>query len=57
MLGPTALILYSYAASERQAWIRMCRRIAKRDGVPIGTVTEIFDGTRGNYEIKEEPKP
>jgi len=55
MLGNTALILYAYAVSKEQAWIRMCRRIAKRDGVKIGTVTDIFDGTKGNYTIEREP--
>ncbi len=49
-----SIIEYSWAVSERQAWLRMCRRIAMRDGVSPGSVMSIFDGKKDNYEIKIE---
>lgn len=49
-----AIIEYSWASSQRQAWLRMCRRIAKKDGVSAGTVMSLFDGSKNNYEITIE---
>lgn len=50
----SARIEYAYAFSERQAWVVMCRRIAKKDGVSPGMVMAIFDGSRDNYRITIE---
>lgn len=37
-IGNTASVLYAYASSEKQARVILCRRIAKKDGVPFGAV-------------------
>lgn len=48
-VGHGVVILYAYAYTERQAWMVMCRRIAKHDGVPIGAVMDTAD-----YSITKE---
>jgi hypothetical protein len=50
----SAVILYRRAASKRQAWLIMCRFMAKRDGVDPRVVMGLFDGSRDNYEITVE---
>ena len=46
---------YAYAYTKKQAWLVMCKRIAKKQGVIPSMVTAYFDGTKDNFEIKEEP--
>jgi len=53
-LNCTVRTMYAYAYTERQAWATMCRRIAKADGVSIGAVMALFDGSRENYRINIE---
>ena len=50
----TAIILYTYAHTERQAWFVFCRRLAKKHSVKLQMVTTLFDGSKDNYEIKME---
>lgn len=50
----SAVILYAYALTEKQAWLVMCRRLAKRHGVNLKTVMGLFDGSKQNYEINCE---
>ncbi len=47
-------ILYAYAASKKQAWLVMCKRMAKKQGVIPSIVMNYFDGSRPNYEITIE---
>ncbi len=42
-IGNTASVLYAYANTEKQAKFVMCRRIAKKDGVPFGAVMNSAD--------------
>jgi hypothetical protein len=46
------LILYTFAYSERQAWLRFCKRMAKMDGVHPSEVMALFKD--GNYTISKE---
>lgn len=48
------LIMYCYAYTERQAWLNFCRRISNKHGVNIGSVMDVFNGERENYEITIE---
>lgn len=50
----SAIIMYAYAYTERQAWSIFCQRLAKRDGVHPSAVYGIFDGSRDNYQITIE---
>jgi len=50
----TAKVMYAYANTERQAWLVFCKRLAEKDDVHPSVVMGLFDGTRDNYEIKEE---
>ena len=50
----TAVVLYRYAHTERQAWLQMCRSLARKDGVPPSVVLCLFDGSRDNFEITIE---
>lgn len=43
---------YIYAFSEKQAWLNMCRRIAKKRDDPINLVISYFDGSQKNYKIE-----
>ncbi len=43
-----------HAYSERQAWLILCRRIAKKQRVTPQMTMNYFDGSRPNYEIKKE---
>ena len=42
-VGNTVSVLYAYAHTEKQAKVVMCRRIAKKDGVPFGAVMSSAD--------------
>jgi hypothetical protein len=46
--------LYKCAYSKRQAWLTMCREIAKKQGVDPFMVINYFDGSMENYSIEEE---
>jgi len=50
----TAIVLYRYANSKRQAWLVMCRFLAEKDGVHPSVVMGLFDGIQDNYEITIE---
>jgi hypothetical protein len=50
----SARIEYTYANSCKQAWLIICRRLAKKDGVDPRMVMGLFDGSRNNYEITVE---
>ena len=52
--GHVLRIEYAYAHSKRQAWAVMCKRIAKKDGVPDSSVMGLFDGSKPNHEITVE---
>jgi hypothetical protein len=45
---------YVYAISKRQAWLLICKRLAKRDGVLPMSVMQLFDGSRDNFSIEIE---
>ncbi len=47
-------VLYRHAATERQAWFRMCQALAKKHDVLPHAVMSLFDGSRQNYEINVE---
>ena len=47
-------IEYSHAFTERQAWLVMCRRIAKKQGVIPSVVMNYFDGLTPNFSITKE---
>ena len=49
-----AHILYTYAHTERQAWLIFCRRLAKKHDVSVQTVMGLFDGKKDNYQITTE---
>lgn len=53
-LTQEVLIERVYAASERQAWLLFCKRIAKRRQVSERQVMQIFNGTRDNFSIQLE---
>ena len=46
--------MYTYAKSERQAWVLMCRRIAKQQGVLPSVTTGYFNGKKDNFKIERE---
>lgn len=50
----SAVILYRQAHSCKQAWLMMCRDMAKKDGVDPRMVMGLFDGSRNNYSIELE---
>lgn len=43
----------AYAWSDRQMWLLCCRRIAKKQGVPLKVVFDWFQDTE-NYSIRKE---
>ena len=53
-LSQTVMVERTQAYTERQAWFLFCYRIAKRRGVPVKNIMQIFDGTRPNFDIKLE---
>ena len=46
-------IIYAYAKNKRQAWLVMCRRLAKKHGVLPSVTTGYFDGNHDNFKVKE----
>ena len=50
----SAVVLYSYAFTEKQAWLVFCRRLAKKHDVSLQTVMGLFDGKKDNYQITME---
>lgn len=50
----SANVLYAYAYTKKQAWMIMCKRIAKKHNVMAAAVMELFDGSQNNFEIKIE---
>jgi hypothetical protein len=44
-------VLRAYAYSERQAWLILCRRLAKKHGVSPVDVMNHFSGEQGNYKV------
>jgi len=50
----SAVVLYSYAFTEKQAWLVFCRRLAKKHDVSVRTVMGLFDGRKDNYQITME---
>jgi len=48
------LIERTYAASERQAWLLFCKRIAKKRHVSERQIMQIFNGDRDNFSIQLE---
>uniref|UniRef100_A0A6M3LKC4 Uncharacterized protein n=1 Tax=viral metagenome TaxID=1070528 RepID=A0A6M3LKC4_9ZZZZ len=50
----TAVVLYRYAHSKRQAWKVMCDELAKKDGIHPSVVYSLFDGSKDNHEISIE---
>jgi hypothetical protein len=47
-------VLYAHAFTKRQAWLVMCKRLAKKHGVIPLMVMNYFDGEKPNYEISLE---
>lgn len=45
---------YAYAYTKRQAWLIMCRRLAKKHDVQPSVVMRLFDGSKDNFSIKIE---
>jgi hypothetical protein len=50
----TAVVLYRYAYTEKQAWAQMCKFLADKDGVRPGVVMGLFDGSKPNFELTVE---
>ena len=50
------LLEYRYAYTERQAWLRMCKYIAKLHGISEITVMNYFNGNYDNYSIQKAVK-
>lgn len=48
------LVLFCYAFSEKQAKEVFFRRLAKKHGVSVYAVRQIFDGSKDNMSIKIE---
>jgi hypothetical protein len=51
----TVKVLYNYAYSKEQARVKMCHRLAEKDGVHPSVVMVLFDGSKDNYKIEAEP--
>ncbi|MDP2643707.1 MAG: hypothetical protein Q8P24_02090 [Desulfobacterales bacterium] len=47
-------VIYRQAYTKKQAWVVMCRALAKRHGVVPQMVMNKFNGDRDNYEISIE---
>lgn len=48
------IVLYAYAYTAKQARVNMCRRISKKDNVPLMSVLTHFTDDNQNYEITIE---
>lgn len=53
-LNRQVFIEYAYAASERQAWLVFCRRLAKKTGVYPQVTMNYFKGDKDNFKIRKE---
>lgn len=52
---PMPITMYRAAYSKKQAWMNMCREIAKSQGVPDSVVMKHYDfDSEENFEIKIE---
>jgi len=49
----SVFVEYAYAYSEKQAWVRMVKRIAKKQGIPFLIVASWFKDPK-YYTIKPE---
>ncbi len=47
-------VLYRYAYTKRQAWLLMCKEIARKQDVIPSLVMDYFDGSKDNYTIEIE---
>jgi hypothetical protein len=54
VLNRETFILYAHAYTLRQAWLIMCRQIAKRQSVIPSMVTNYFNGEKDNFKITLE---
>jgi hypothetical protein len=50
------IAMQTEARTERQAWQNFCYGLAKQHGVSKRAIANYFNGTKNNYEIKEEKK-
>jgi hypothetical protein len=46
--------MYRYAFTERQAWKMFCEELAGKHNIRVGAVMNLFDGSKDNFEIKNE---
>ncbi len=53
-LNKQVFVEYAYASSERQAWLIICRRLAKKTGVHPSVTIRHFDGSKDNYSLRKE---
>jgi len=47
-------VLYRYAYTKRQAWLLMCKEIARRHDVIVSMVTNYFNESKDNHIIEIE---
>lgn len=47
-------IQYAHAYNCKQAWLLMCKQIAKKQGVPNRMVMNYFNGEKDNFKIDLE---
>jgi hypothetical protein len=47
-------LMYRYAFTERQAWKMFCEELAGKHNIRVGAVMNLFDGSKDNFEIKNE---
>lgn len=47
---------FAWAFTGRQAKVFMMKQLANDHGVTYGAVAKIFDGSKGNFEIKVDPQ-
>jgi len=47
-------IEYTYAYTERQAWLLMCKRLSHKVGVHPSVIMRYFDGESNNFSIRKE---
>ena len=47
-------IEYTYAYTERQAWLLMCKRLSRKIGVHPSVIMRYFDGESNNFSIRKE---
>ena len=47
-------VMYRYAFSEKQAWKLFCEELSGKHNVSTSAVMNLFDGSKDNFEIKNE---